>query len=219
MRHGSEVEHASFDDLDEAVAAMRKRALEIRAEGPAEPSARCCATSSPRQQVHARLQLDRARAAAQAGGRGRRARRRHASSPTAAGCGREELDPSDHETPFDLVRETLEAKADERLADSRDPEGQLRRRAAGEAARRRRAAATPSSSTGSSSARAPTTTSRAGEIVFTRQIVKEKVGTGRWLAMYLGLFGTYRKDETIDLQFQPRRQDRAASPTSPVQAD
>jgi len=42
----------------------------------------------------------------------------------------------------------------------------------------------------------------AGEIVFTRQIVKEQVGKGRWLAMYLGLFGTYRKDETIDLQFQ-----------------
>ena len=43
---------------------------------------------------------------------------------------------------------------------------------------------------------------RAGEILFSRQIVKEKVGTGRWLAMYLGLFGTYRKDETIDLQFR-----------------
>jgi hypothetical protein len=42
---------------------------------------------------------------------------------------------------------------------------------------------------------------RSGEIVFSRQIVKEKVGAGRWLAMYLGLFGTYRKDETIDLQF------------------
>jgi len=41
----------------------------------------------------------------------------------------------------------------------------------------------------------------AEEIVFDRPIVKEKVGTGRWLAMYLGLFGTYRKDETIDLQF------------------
>ena len=41
-----------------------------------------------------------------------------------------------------------------------------------------------------------------GEIVFTRPIVKEKIGTGRWLAMYLGLFGTYRKDETVDLQFQ-----------------
>ena len=43
---------------------------------------------------------------------------------------------------------------------------------------------------------------RAGEVVFTREIVKEKVGTGRWLAMYLGLFGTYRKNETIDLQFE-----------------
>jgi hypothetical protein len=41
----------------------------------------------------------------------------------------------------------------------------------------------------------------AGEIVFTRDIVKEKVGKGRWLAMYLGLFGTYRKNETVDLQF------------------
>ena len=43
---------------------------------------------------------------------------------------------------------------------------------------------------------------RAGEIVFTRQIVKERVGTGRWLAMYLGLFGTYRKNEVVDLQFR-----------------
>lgn len=41
----------------------------------------------------------------------------------------------------------------------------------------------------------------AGEIVFTRDIVKEEVGKGRWLAMYLGLFGTYRKNETVDLQF------------------
>lgn len=41
----------------------------------------------------------------------------------------------------------------------------------------------------------------AGEIAFSRPIVKEKVGAGRWLAMYLGLFGTYRKNETIDLQF------------------
>lgn len=40
-----------------------------------------------------------------------------------------------------------------------------------------------------------------GEIVFRRPIVKEKVGTGRWLAMYLGLWGTYRKNETVDLQF------------------
>lgn len=40
-----------------------------------------------------------------------------------------------------------------------------------------------------------------GEVVFTRPIVKEKMTTSRWLAMYLGLFGTYRKNETVDLQF------------------
>jgi len=40
-----------------------------------------------------------------------------------------------------------------------------------------------------------------GEIVFGRPIVKEKMGTSRWLAMYLGLWGTYRKNETIDLEF------------------
>lgn len=39
------------------------------------------------------------------------------------------------------------------------------------------------------------------EILFTRPIVKEKMTTSRWLAMYLGFFGTYRKDETVDLQF------------------
>jgi hypothetical protein len=40
-----------------------------------------------------------------------------------------------------------------------------------------------------------------GEIVFSAPIVKEKIGTGRWLAMYLGLFGTYRRNDTVDLQF------------------
>ena len=40
------------------------------------------------------------------------------------------------------------------------------------------------------------------EIVFTRPILKEeRVGFGRWLAMLIGLFGTYRKHETVDVQF------------------
>ena len=39
------------------------------------------------------------------------------------------------------------------------------------------------------------------EIVFSRPILKEKVGMGRWMAMYLGLFGTYRKHETIDVEY------------------
>jgi hypothetical protein len=40
-----------------------------------------------------------------------------------------------------------------------------------------------------------------GELVFNRPIVKERVGLGRWMAMYLGLFGTYRKHETIDVEY------------------
>lgn len=43
---------------------------------------------------------------------------------------------------------------------------------------------------------------RPSEIAFKRQIIKEKVGVGRWMAMYLGLFGTYRKHETIDVEYR-----------------
>jgi hypothetical protein len=43
---------------------------------------------------------------------------------------------------------------------------------------------------------------RGDEIVFSRPILKEKVGAGRWMAMYLGLFGTYRKHETIDVEYR-----------------
>ncbi len=40
-----------------------------------------------------------------------------------------------------------------------------------------------------------------GEISFSRPIVKETVTPGRWMAMYLGLFGTYRKNETVDVEY------------------
>jgi hypothetical protein len=40
-----------------------------------------------------------------------------------------------------------------------------------------------------------------GEIVFARPIVKETVTPTRWAAMYLGLFGTYRKNETVDVEY------------------
>ena len=42
---------------------------------------------------------------------------------------------------------------------------------------------------------------RGDEIVFTRPIVKETVSRGRWFAMYLGLFGSYRKNETVDVEY------------------
>lgn len=42
-----------------------------------------------------------------------------------------------------------------------------------------------------------------GEIVFSRAIVKEgKVSGFRWLAMLLGLFGTYRKHEVVDVEYR-----------------
>jgi len=40
-------------------------------------------------------------------------------------------------------------------------------------------------------------------ITFARPIVKEgKVGGIRWLAMLLGVFGTYRKHEVIDVEYR-----------------
>jgi hypothetical protein len=40
------------------------------------------------------------------------------------------------------------------------------------------------------------------EIVFSMPLVKEKVSTSRWLAMTLGLFGSYGKNETVDVHFR-----------------
>lgn len=106
VRHGPDVDHTSFDDLGEAVVAMRARALEIRAEGPAEPTS-VLRDFKPRDQVQARLQLsgkgwlNRPVAGIDVRGDG-------TFMPYRGGMRREELDPTHHETPFDLVRETLE---------------------------------------------------------------------------------------------------------------
>jgi hypothetical protein len=43
---------------------------------------------------------------------------------------------------------------------------------------------------------------RGREIVFSRPLVKEKVSGGRWIAMTLGLFGSYGKNETVDVHFR-----------------
>lgn len=41
-----------------------------------------------------------------------------------------------------------------------------------------------------------------GEILFSRGLVKEQVSRGRWLAMALGLFGSYGRNETVDVHFR-----------------
>jgi hypothetical protein len=108
VRHGSEVDHAGFDDLGEAVAAMRARALAIRAEGPVK-SASLVRDYAPGDQVHARLQLQ-GRGLLRKPVAGVDVRGDGTFMPYRGGVGREELDPSGHDTPFDLVRETLEAE-------------------------------------------------------------------------------------------------------------
>jgi hypothetical protein len=108
VRHGPEVEHQAFDDLGEAVAAMRQRALDIRAEGPVGSSS-LLRDYAPGEQVHARLEL-KGRGLLRKPTAGIDVRGDGTFMPYRGGVGREELDPSDHDTPFDLVRETLEAE-------------------------------------------------------------------------------------------------------------
>jgi len=40
------------------------------------------------------------------------------------------------------------------------------------------------------------------ELVFSRPLVKEAVSGARWLAMFLGLFGSYGRHETVDVHFR-----------------
>jgi hypothetical protein len=107
IRDGSEVEHQGFDDLVEAVAAMRERALEIRAGGPVE-AVSSLRDFGPEDQVRARLQLS-GKGLLRKPTAGIDVRGDGTFMPFRGGVRREELDPSGHETPFDLVRETLEA--------------------------------------------------------------------------------------------------------------
>lgn len=44
---------------------------------------------------------------------------------------------------------------------------------------------------------------RGSEVVFNEPIYKEgTLGITRWLAMWIGLFGTYRRNETVDLHLR-----------------
>jgi hypothetical protein len=108
VRDGADVSHADFDDLDEAVDAMRERALEIRAQAPPK-TASLLRTFTPADQVQARLQLA-GRGLLRKPVAGIDVRGDGAFVPFRGGVGREELDPARHETPFDAVRETLRGK-------------------------------------------------------------------------------------------------------------
>jgi hypothetical protein len=105
VRDGSDVSHESFEELDDAVARMRERALAIRAGGPAKPVS-MLREFAPGDQVNARLQLS--------GGRWPRkaiagvdVRGDGTFLPYRGGLRREELDPTEYDTPFDAVHAAL----------------------------------------------------------------------------------------------------------------
>ena len=100
------MEHQGFDELGEAVAAMRARAMDIRAEGPVK-GVSALRDFGPEAQVHARLQLT-GKGWLRKPVAGIDVRGDGTFMPYRGGVRREELDPTDHDTPFDLVRETLE---------------------------------------------------------------------------------------------------------------
>jgi hypothetical protein len=106
VRNGSDVEHLSFEELGEAVAAMRERALEIRAGAPVK-SVSALRDFSPADQVQARLQLA-GKGWLRQPVAGVDVRGDGSFAPFVGRVTREELDPTDFETPFDVVREALE---------------------------------------------------------------------------------------------------------------
>lgn len=45
-------------------------------------------------------------------------------------------------------------------------------------------------------------TRRGNEILFNRPLMKEQVSGGRWLAMAMGLFGSYGEHDTVDVHYR-----------------
>jgi hypothetical protein len=41
-----------------------------------------------------------------------------------------------------------------------------------------------------------------GELHFSKPLEKEKLGVGRWTAIFLGLFGSYGKNDSVDVQYR-----------------
>jgi hypothetical protein len=106
VRHGPEVTHQRFDDLDAALEQAQRRIAAFKAEGPLKKVS-MLRDFDPSVQVHARLEIS---------GKG-------LLRPPTAGVdlrgdgslvaftgslGREELTAEGDETPFDLVRRALE---------------------------------------------------------------------------------------------------------------
>ena len=108
VRHGSDVDREGFEELDEAVAALRRRAVQVRSEGPLD-GVSVLRDFGPSEQVHARLELS-----------GKGILRPPTAGIDVRGDGsmiafsgsvrRREIEPRDDETPFDAVRGALDGR-------------------------------------------------------------------------------------------------------------
>jgi hypothetical protein len=43
---------------------------------------------------------------------------------------------------------------------------------------------------------------RGRELQFSRPLEKERLGMGRWTAIFFGLFGSYGKNDSVDVQYR-----------------
>ena len=50
----------------------------------------------------------------------------------------------------------------------------------------------------------------AHELHFDRPLEKERLGVGRWTAIFFGLFGSYGKNDSVDVQYRLGGRDQVA---------
>jgi hypothetical protein len=108
VRHGSNVDREEFEDLDDAVGELMRRAEQVRAEGPLEEVS-ALRDFEPADQVHARLEIS-----------GRGILRPPTAGVDVRGDGsmvafsgsvrRQEIEPGADQTVFEAVRGALDGR-------------------------------------------------------------------------------------------------------------
>ena len=52
---------------------------------------------------------------------------------------------------------------------------------------------------------------RGRELLFNRPLEKERIGIGRWTAIFFGLWGSYGKNDSVDVQYRLAGRERLAT--------
>lgn len=52
---------------------------------------------------------------------------------------------------------------------------------------------------------------REGQLVFTRELAKERLGFWRWTAMFFAIFGSYGRNDTVDVHYRLGGRDQVAA--------